>query len=139
MTNIEKNKELVRCVFEEGMNQNMSHIYSDIIAPDYVNHSLPTPQPGPAGFEMTVRMFQDAFSGFTVHIDDMVVEGGKVFSRGRFSGTHTGVFNGIPATGKSFSAGFIDEWLIKDGKLGENWVQMDMFSLLQQLGAIPAA
>ena len=79
------------------------------------------------------------FSGFTVHIDDIVAEGGKVFSRGRFSGTHTGVFNGIPATGKSFSAGFIDEWLIKDGKLGENWVQMDMFSLLQQLGAIPAA
>ena len=137
MTTVEKNKLLVRRVFEEGMNQNKPQIYPEVIASDYVNHSLPVPQPGPAGFAMTVRIFQDAFSGFAVHIDELVGEGNKVFSRGSFSGTHTGVFNGIPATGKHFAAGFIDEWVVKDDKLSENWVQLDMFGLLQQLGVIP--
>ena len=137
MATVEQNKRLVRRVFEEGMNQNKPQIYYEVIAADYVNHSLPAPQPGPPGLEMTARMFLDAFSDFVVHIDELIGEGNKVFSRGSFSGTHSGVFNGIPATGKHFTAGYIDEWVVKDGKLSENWVQLDMIGLLQQLGVVP--
>ena len=32
---------------------------------------------------------------------------------------------------------YSDFWLVKDGKLSENWVMFDNFSLLQQIGIDP--
>jgi hypothetical protein len=33
--------------------------------------------------------------------------------------------------------GYVDIWRLENGKVAENWVQMDMMDLLQQLGVIP--
>lgn len=43
---------------------------------------------------------------------------------------------GMPATGKQVKVSYIDFWKIKDGKCVENWVQMDIARLMQQLGAM---
>jgi predicted ester cyclase len=137
MTTVEQNKAMVRRIFEEGMDQHKPAVYYELLAPDFVNHTYPLPQAGPAGFAMMGEMYTNAFSGFKVTYDSVVGEGNQVFTRGNFSGTHTGVFNGIPATGKTVRVGFMDSWVVKDGKLSENWVQLDMFGLLQQLGVIP--
>ena len=45
---------------------------------------------------------------------------------------------GIAATGKPINVKYIDIWRVENGKLVENWVQMDIFGMLQQLGVIPA-
>jgi predicted ester cyclase len=45
---------------------------------------------------------------------------------------------GIPATGKSVAVTYSDIWRLENGKAVENWVQMDMLGLMQQLGLIPA-
>jgi predicted ester cyclase len=45
---------------------------------------------------------------------------------------------GIPATGKPIKVGYIDIWRLENGKAVENWVQMDIMGLMQQLGALPA-
>jgi hypothetical protein len=34
---------------------------------------------------------------------------------------------------------YIDLWRVRDGKLAENWVQMDTAGLMQQIGARPGA
>lgn len=81
--------------------------------------------------------WRNAFSGFKVTVDNVIGEGDQVFNRGAVSGTHTGVFNGIPATGKSIQVGYFENWVVRDGKLSENWVQLDYYGLLLQLGVIP--
>jgi predicted ester cyclase len=72
-----------------------------------------------------------------VTVEDSLAEGDKVFTRGYFTGTHTGAFQGIPPTGKKINAKYMDEWLIKNGKATDNWVRIDMLSIMQQLGVVP--
>jgi predicted ester cyclase len=72
-----------------------------------------------------------------VTIDDLVAEGDKVAARYKWTGTHQGIFNGIPPTGKRVTITGLDLWRLRDGKCVEHWNQEDNLGLLQQLGAIP--
>lgn len=134
----ENYKELVRRGFEEGMNGQNFALFEEYLSPNYVNHNLPAPVPGPKGFIMVVQGFFKAFPDFRVILEDIVAEGDLVSTRGYFTGTHLGDFQGIPATGKPIRAGYIDLWRGENGKLVENWVQLDLMALMQQLGVIPA-
>ena len=134
---VEQNKTIIRRGFEEGINQNKLHIFADVIGPTYVNHSMPTPVPGPEGFKMVIGMFRAAFPDLHITLEDVLGDGDKVTTRGYFTGTHQGDFNGIPATGKKVKVSYIDMWRIENGKAAENWVQMDMIGLMQQLGVMP--
>ena len=133
----EQNKALVRRIFEEGLNQNKPGVFDELIAPSYVNHDLPAPAPGPEGFKMVIGMFLAAFPDMRVTIEDELAEGNKVMTRGYFTGTHKGDFQGIPPTGKQIKVKYIDIWLVENDKLVENWVRLDELGMLQQLGVIP--
>jgi predicted ester cyclase len=135
---VEQNKANVRRGFEEGINQNELHVFEELIGATYVNHSMPAPVSGPEGFKMVIGMFRAAFPDLHITLEDVLGEGDKVATRGYFTGTHQGEFNGIPATGKQVKVSYIDLWRIENGKAIENWVQMDMLGLMQQLGVIPA-
>jgi steroid delta-isomerase-like uncharacterized protein len=135
----ESNKALVRRGFEEGMNQHNMNAFDEVMAPNYVNHNMPAPGPGPEGFKAVISMFLSAFPDFRVTIEDAIAEGDKVATRGTWQGTHQGDFMGIPATGKPVAVSYCDIWRLENGKAVENWVQMDMLGLMQQLGVAPAS
>jgi predicted ester cyclase len=134
----EQNKALVRRVFEEGINQGKVDVFDEIIAPAYVNYNMLVPAPGPAGLKQVIGAFTSAFPDMHITLDQVIAEGDKVATHGVMSGTHAGDFMGIPATGKSIAVTFSDIWRIENGKAVENWVQLDMMGLMQQLGVIPA-
>jgi len=133
----EENRTIVRRGFEEGMNQKDLDVFSELLAPNYVNHNMPTPAPGPEGFKQVMAMFVNGFPDFHITVEDTIAEGDKVATRGYFTGTHTGEFMNIPATGKQVKVSYIDIWRMENGKAVENWVQMDQLSMLQQLGVVP--
>jgi predicted ester cyclase len=135
---VEQNKAIIRRGFEEGINQNKAQVFDESIAASYVNHDMPAPVPGPEGFKMVVGMFRAAFPDLHVTLEDVLGEGDKVATRGYFTGTHQGDFNGIPATGKQIKVAYSDIWRVENGKAVENWVLMDMIGLMQQLGVMPA-
>ena len=58
--------------------------------------------------------------------------------RQTWRGTHTGNFLGIPPTGKQVVFTSTEFYRVAGGKLAEEWVELDMLGLLQQLGAIPS-
>jgi len=134
----EELKRNLRRGFEEGMNGRNFAVFDEFLAPNYVNHTLPAPMPGPEGMKAVVGMFLAAFPDFHVVVEDVLCDGNLLCTRGYFTGTHNGDFQGIPPPGKSFKAGYIDVWRAENGKFAENWVQLDMLSLMQQLGVIPA-
>ena len=134
---VEQNKANIRRGFEEGINQNKLQLFEEVLAPTYVNHSMPAPVPGPEGFRMVIGMFRAAFPDLHITLEEVLGEGDKVATRGYFTGTHQGEFNGIPATGKQVKVSYIDLWRLENGKAVDNWVQMDMIGLMQQLGVIP--
>jgi steroid delta-isomerase-like uncharacterized protein len=134
----EENKALVRRVFEEGINRKNLAVFEAVIGPTYINHDMPMSVPGPEGFKQVVGAFLTAFPDMQITLEDVLAEGDKVVTRGVFRGTHRAEFLGVPATGKPVEVKYIDLWRLENGQPVENWVQIDMLGLLQQLGAVPA-
>ncbi len=130
----ETNKAIVRRGFEEGVNQKKPAVYDEVIAANYVNHNLPMPVPGPDGFRQMLGQFQAGFPDMQVTIEDVLAEGDKVATRGYFTGTHLGEFNGFPPTGSAVKVRYLDVWRIENGTAVENWVQMDLMGMMQQIG-----
>lgn len=133
----EQNKSLIHRFFEEGINQDQPGIFDEIIAPSYVNYNLPAPAPGPEGLRQVVGMFKAGFPDLHTTVEAVIAEDDKVATRGYITGTQQGPFMNIPPTGKSIKVTYTDIWRIENGKAVENWVQMDMLGLMQQLGVIP--
>ena len=80
------------------------------------------------------RPFQAAFSN-KVCIDEARLYMGEwaaVF--GRQEATHSGEFLGIAATGKRIEIRYMDFWKVVDGKIVDNWVNVDFAHVASQLG-----
>jgi predicted ester cyclase len=128
----------VRRVFEEGINQKKLAVFDELFAPNYVNHSMPAPAPGPEGFKLVIEMFLNAFPDMHIEVEQVVCDGDFFSSRGNFTGTHQGDFQGIAPTGKPINIAYIDMWRAENNKMVENWVNLDMVGMMQQLGVMPA-
>jgi steroid delta-isomerase-like uncharacterized protein len=81
------------------------------------------------------------FPDLTIQIDDLIGEGDKVVWRITASGTHTGSFQGVPATGKPVKFGAQYTFRFEHGKIVERWSTIDRVAVLMQIGALalPAA
>ena len=134
-----ENKAMVRRVFEEALNAGDDAVLDELLAADYINHDMPAPAPGAEGFRQVIAHFRAAFPDMAVTIEAEFADGDLAGTRGRFTGTHQGDFMGIPASGLPIDIRYIDLWRVRDGKLAENWVQMDTAGLMQQIGATPGA
>jgi predicted ester cyclase len=81
--------------------------------------------------------FHTAFPDLRMTVGELIAEGDKVAYRLTVTGTHTGEFMGIQATGKrvTFTETHIDQ--IAHGKLVRHDGDFDQLGMLQQLGVIP--
>jgi predicted ester cyclase len=79
----------------------------------------------------------EAFPNLRLDEDALTSEGGLVAVRYGVTGTHKGVFNGIPPSGTDVSFEAHDWFMVENGKITEQWVVLDALGLLQQIGAIP--
>ena len=80
------------------------------------------------------RPFQAAFSD-KVCIDEArlyIGEWAAAFCRQE--ATHSGEFLGIKATGKRIEIRYMDFWKVVDGKIVDNWVNVDFAHVAAQLG-----
>ena len=134
----ETNKALVRRWVEEVINNGHLEVLDETHGADHINSYMPDGPRGPEAEKLLTQQFLSAFPGARFDIDDLVAEGNKVAMRYTYHGTHTGEFNGLPATGKPFSVGGQNLVRIDNGKIVENRIQFDMMGLMQQLGAIPS-
>ena len=79
--------------------------------------------------------FYKTFPDYHVVNEIEVADENWVAATGILTGTHKGDWLGVPATGKPVTMRFSDFWLIKEGKLAENWVMVDNIAVLHQIGA----
>lgn len=133
----DQTKAMLRRLFEEGMNHGDGSVVDELVADKYLNHDLPLPTRGAEAFKQVVGMFRGAFPDIRITLEDEFGDGDRG-SRGTFTGTHQGDFMGVPATGRPVTIKYMDLWRVEDGKFVENWAQMDMMGLMQQLGALPS-
>ena len=135
---IEENKAIVR-QYRAAHNQNNLNALDAIVAPDVISHAaLPGLPPGLAGGKMAHQIFLSAFADFQASTEDLFAEGDKVVERYLMRGTHTGAFNGAPATGKKIEAEAMVIYRLADGKIVETWGLNDVQAVMIQLGLLPA-
>ena len=134
----EENKAIMRRLIKEGFNQGDLGLFDELVSPDFVNHSAPPGVPPTReGWKQLAAMFLTAFPDMHIHIEDEIAEGDVVATRFTGQGTHQGEFMGIPATGKEVAASGINIARIEGGIIMERWEEMDMMSIMQQLGVVP--
>jgi len=113
--------------------------FGELMADDFVEHEeMPGLAPTKEGVLAMFRMYLAAFPDMQMHAEEVLVSGDKTVTRARATGTHQGELMGMPPTGKSVDVKLIDIMQFNDaGMVREHWGLMDMFSMMQQLGAIP--
>ena len=72
-----------------------------------------------------------------LNIEEITAGGSNIIVRMTITGTHKGVFQGRPPTGKKLSIGAlaildIDE---DNGKIAEEWIVLNLIELMHKLGA----
>jgi len=135
---VEENKVLARRFYEELNKRNLG-VLDELCAANYVDHHPGGVEiHGPEELRQMMTGFFTAFPDLRFTVEDLIAEGDKVVARWTSQWTHRGDLQGIAPTGKEGATTGIAILRIVGGKLVEEWAQMDMLGMMQQIGAIPA-
>ena len=135
----EDNKALLQRLIQLQMSGDLNTV-DQIITPDWVDHNPPLPSPlhGYEGFKQLTMLFRSAFPDMRVEIEDILAEGDKVSARLHLRGTNSGPFMGMPPTGKAVDVTATGIFRVVNGRVSDNWVNLDALKMMQQLDVIPA-
>jgi steroid delta-isomerase-like uncharacterized protein len=132
----EENKQVVRR-WLEAWNTNDLGTAQGLLQDDYLRHDANQPDiVGPQAEMQFIATALAAFPDLRFEAQHLVAEDDLVMSRFTAQGTHRGEFMGISASGHQVDFQAVETFRVVDGKIAEQWVLMDVFGLLQQLGAI---
>ena len=110
-------------------------LYEDDVVLYWYTPEPLTPKATVKGF---YKVFFVAFPDCLVDTEAMYVEGDVLTWRFRFLGTHTGTFQGIPPSGRSFSIPGITILRFGAHRCVERWSVADFLGMMIQIGAVPA-
>ena len=135
----ESNGHLMQRVFDEIMTRGNVDAIDQLFACGFTGHDTSGGTFGREEFREGVLAMLAAFADRQVVLADQLIDGDKVATRWIATGVHSGVFNGIPATGRHISLTGISIDRIAGGKIAESWEVTDDAGLLRQLGVLPSA
>lgn len=92
---------------------------------------------GPAGPAANIAARLSGFPDLATKIMTLIGTGDSVTVQLRWTGTHTGPYGGVAATGRKVEVRVISIWRFEHDRVVENWTLQDQFLLLQQVGYLP--
>lgn len=111
-------------------------VIEDICTESVVNHTPLADVEGHAALKEYEARIHEAFPGFDVSFDDLLVEGDRVAMRLTITGVHQGPMMHIEPTETEVTFGNTVFHRMEDELIAERWVQPDVFGILVQIGAI---
>jgi steroid delta-isomerase-like uncharacterized protein len=131
-----ENKALVRRFVEEFWNEGNTTAADELMAIDAAIH-LPTGEVvNTDELKSFVDTWRESFPDWHSTVEELIAEGDRVAERWTGRGTHRGELQGIPPTGKRVEVPGSVFYRIVGGKIVEFRGQLDMMSLMQQLGVV---
>jgi hypothetical protein len=129
----------------EAIIRQFSRVYADrdlslldqIFAPNLIVHQSPYPDSDFQANIASIVTNLNAFSNVTMTMDVVISKGDFVTARGVFSGVHTGVYEGIQPSGKTFSVSWMGIFRVTQGRIAEIWIEMNERIFFEQLGLAP--
>jgi len=132
----EQNAASFRRLIEVGFGKGDLGVVDEVVSPDGVEHQRGL-KGGRDGAKETIATLNAWFSPFSLTVEDLVVDGDKVWARCRARGVNTGSIMGRPATGQPMEIDVIDIGRFKDGMLVEHWGVPDQLGMMSQIGLLP--
>ena len=135
---MERNREVVRRIFEDYANHGGAELLNELFAKDYSGTQAGAPPSGREAFAASLAALREGFPDIRYSIAELISDGDVVSVRWQWRGTHSGEFRGpagvFPATGKSISNDGAAIFHVEDGKVRRGWVITDRLGFLQQIG-----
>ncbi len=131
-----KNVEYYSHVWEVAINEGRINILDSAYVDDAVIHAMPEVK-GKANARAFYENYVTGFSDRKFIVKEIFADGDKLVKHWEFKGKHTGIFFGIPATGKNIDVFGVTIAKLRGGKIAEEQDFMDNLEFMQQLGIIP--
>jgi steroid delta-isomerase-like uncharacterized protein len=132
-------KAVVRRNAEEVQSQGNFNLFEELFADDFVDHThQPNTTPDKDGVRKLYHALPGAFPHFHADIHWQAADGNLVTTYKTYHGTHEGSFLGVARIGRLIHFETVDVMRVCEGKITEHWGVANLFSLMQQLGALPA-
>jgi steroid delta-isomerase-like uncharacterized protein len=133
-------KAVVRANTERVQGAGDFALFETLFADDFVDHTpQPATTPDKAGVRVLYARLRQAFPDFSPEIHWQTVQDGIVTTFKTYHGTHQGEFLGIAPTGRRIQFETVDAMRVRNGKITDHWGVANLYSVLQQLGQLPAA
>ncbi len=104
-----------------------------LLAADVVEHGVHEELHGPDAVVDYLDAHFETFPDYTGETEAMAAKDDLVTVRYRVSGTHTGEYRDVEATGHTAEWTGIAIYRIADGEIAEIWIEEDRLGLLEQL------
>jgi predicted ester cyclase len=143
---LEENKEVIRRLYQEGMNRRDAVRSAAFYAPDAKNHGRVA---GRAGMQAVFEALFSTFPDFTYRIEEQTAEADRVVCKVTLRGTHlgqptlphafSGMLTGVPPTGRKVEVLQFHSFRVVDGQILEHSAVRDDMGMVQQLGLVKPA
>ncbi len=132
---LEQNKRLVLNMNDEFWNKGNLDRMDEFYSPDFVLHFLPDGSEvrGIDSLREHERKHREAFPDWQEDIKHIVAEEDFVVIHFVSTGTNEGSWLGNPPTGRRIRINEMSILRIEDGRIAEQWLLPDIFSMQQQL------
>lgn len=115
-------------------------LFDELCSPRHRLHAPGGDEPmGCSAQKRQLRELRSAFSDLDHVVEDVFGAGDRVTFRLTQSGTHTGEFLGIPATGAEVRFRVLGVARFANGQMIEMWLDLDWPTLFDQIGTTPQA
>jgi len=129
--------EVVRSFYEDYNGRDLDTTYEKYVSHDLINHAFG------GGYDREGWLTADkglvaAFEDLHVEVLDQIVQGDRVATRFSMTGTQTGEFYGVAASGAKATLTGTAFDRIEDEKIAEHWSDSDLGGFMAQLTSITA-
>lgn len=135
MNTTQQNKEVVRRLFEQGLNKRNFELVNELVSPDFTGLQ---DKKGGAAFAAPVQPLIKAFPDIQWNIVDLVGDGDKVALHWEWKGTQRAPWFNMAVSDKTVTNEGMSVMTVKEGKVINAQVLTDRLSFLQALDVLPA-
>lgn len=133
----EANKTFVRDFMERAFNQGDLTAVDEHLSQNAVDYQEPAGTNFCNHLKEVITMLRTAFPDLHFELHEVLAEGDIVSFRSIMTGTHQGMLQGVPPTGKKVSVPHMHFVRMENGKGTALWHLWDTAAMMRQLGVVP--
>ncbi|PEV95290.1 polyketide cyclase [Bacillus cereus] len=131
-------EQIVRKFFEEVRSGNNPDYSNQLMAEKVLAHQIVSEEEQtvcrtPEDYAEHVREMIEVYGNFSLEIQELLVQGSKVYVRWKQVGMHVGEIDGYQPTGLPIIQIASAVYRVEDGKIAEYWIQIDRSGIQNQL------